>query len=303
MRDIYYRERVTGLRKKEPIYGRFFIQALYGNSLLSALFSFLILPLVSRFPFFSRLYGRLQKRGKSKKKIASFIEMFNVDAREFVRAPKDFGSFNDFFIRQLKPSSRPLAPGDRVAALPADGRHLFYPSLVEANGFFVKGKKFDLRQLLQDDGLFRCYKTGSLVISRLCPIDYHRFHFPCACTPGKPRLINGVLYSVNPIALKRNIMILSENKRVLTQLETSAFGTMLFIEVGATFVGSIQQTYTPGSLCEKGQEKGYFQFGGSCILMLFAQGAIAFDADLIEASKNRLEVKANMGESFGTALR
>ncbi len=302
MRDIYYLDRSTGKIEKEPIYGKFFIEALYGSSILSTLCSFLVLPLVSRFSFFSRLYGRLQKGRKSREKIRSFIKKFNVDASEFAQLPEEFPSFNEFFIRKLKPSSRPLAIGPQIATLPVDGRHLFYPSLAKTSGFFVKGKKFDLRELLKDDLLFESYKTGSLVISRLCPSDYHRFHFPIDCTPGKPCAINGTLYSVNPIALRRNITILNENKRIITRLKSPRFGTVLFIEIGATFVGSIRQTYKPGRFYKKGEEKGYFQFGGSCVLMLFPKGAIAFDVDLVQASENGWEVKANMGESFGSAL-
>ena len=303
MSDLYYLDRAAGGKKKEPIYGRFFIQVLYGNPALFFLFSWVIFPFVSHISLLSRFYGYLQKRGKSRKKIVPFIKIFKIDEREFVQSPRDFGSFNDFFTRHLKPSCRPLAKGEDVATLPADGRHLVYPSFDQTKNFFVKGKKFDLEKLLQDEVLFKRYKSCSLVISRLCPVDCHRFHFPFPCVPGRPRVINGPLYSVNPIALKRKIMILGENKRVLTELETERFGTVLYIEVGATFVGSVKQTYLPGTAYKKGDEKGFFEFGGSCILMLFPEKSIVFDQDLVDASKAFLEVKANMGESLGVAVK
>lgn len=303
MSGIQYLDRATGEVKQEKVYGKFFIDALYGSSPLSWFLSLFFLPLVSRIPLVSKLYGRAQKKPKSRAKIAPFIQAFGVDASEFAMPLEQFQSFNDFFIRKLKPSARPIAEGAEIAVLPADGRHLFYPSIGEAEGFFVKGKKFDLRALLQDEFLFDLYKRGSLVISRLCPTDYHRFHFPCECMPTKAQLINGPLYSVNPIALRRNIQILNENKRVLTQLKTKTFGNILFIEVGATCVGTIKQTYTPQTLFAKGQEKGYFEFGGSCILMLFAPGMIQFDEDLIASSKKQIEVKAHMGERFGQTYR
>ena len=303
MSRIHYLDRVTGEVHEEKVYGKFFIEALYGSSLLSALFSWILLPLIARFPLFSLLYGRKQKSAKSRKKVRPFVEMFQVDTSEFQKSVEEFTSFNDFFIRKLNPKTRPIVKGEDVAVLPADGRHLFYPSIGEAEGFYVKGKKFDLERLLQDEFLFDIYKRGSLVISRLCPTDYHRYHFPCECIPTKPKLINGPLYSVNPIALRRNIMILNENKRVITQLKTKAFGNVLFIEVGATFVGAIKQTYSPQTLCKKGQEKGYFEFGGSCIIMVFAPGAITFDEDLIASSKEQIEVKAKMGQQFGRATQ
>ena len=140
-----------------------------------------------------------------------------------------------------------------------------------------------------------------MAIARLCPSDYHRFHFPCDGIPAKPRLINGLLYSVNPIALKKNVSILSENKRMITEIETDHFGTVLYIEIGATSVGSIRQTYTPDLKVKKGDEKGYFEFGGSCIALLFEKGRVTFDADLTANTQKGIETKANFGETLGTA--
>jgi len=167
----------------------------------------------------------------------------------------------------------------------------------------VKGKRFSLKSLLQDDELAERYAEGAMAMARLCPVDYHRFHFPCECVPGKPRLINGLLYSVNPIALKRNIEYLSQNKRMITELETENFGKILYMEVGATYVGSIHQTYTPGKACAKGEEKGYFAFGGSCLLVLFEPNKIAFDQDLIDFSAKRMEVRGLLGQSLGRARK
>lgn len=299
MSEIVYRDRESGEQKKEKVYGKFFLEAVYGTSLLSKLFSLIALPLISNIPFFSKLYGKRQKSLKSRGKVRPFIENFHVDTQEFTESPESFQSFNDFFIRKLKPEVRPLAPGDEVAVLPADGRYLVYPDISAVEGFYVKEKKFDLHRLIQDEFLFELYKRGSMVIARLCPTDYHRFHFPCACLPSKAKLINGPLYSVNPIALREHISILNENKRMLTQLETQRFGKILYIEVGATFVGSIKQTYQPQTPQVKGGEKGYFEFGGSCLILLFQPNKILFDQDLVDASLEFVETKAKFGSSLG----
>src|SRR6202044_707631 len=108
----------------------------------------------------------------------------------------------------------------------------------------------------KNDALAEQFANGSVVLARLCPCDYHRFHFPCDAIPGPAKLINGPLYSVNPIALCKNLSILSENKRMITELETDHFGKVLYIEVGATNVGSIHQTFTPYQRYKKGDEKG-----------------------------------------------
>ena len=93
-------------------------------------------------------------------------------------------------------------------------------------------------------------------------------------------MINGWLYSVNPVAVKKNIQIFTQNKRALCELQTPAFGRVLYMEVGATTVGSIQETYQPGQWQCKGAEKGYFEFGGSALILLFAKNTIQFDEDL-----------------------
>lgn len=299
MRDIIYRDRVTGELKKEKVYGKFFLEALYGSHFIAFFFSLTLLPLISHIPFFSNYYGKKQKSKKSRLKILPFIRDFQIDVDEFADPVESFFSFNDFFIRKLKPESRPIILDPNVAVLPADGRYLVFQNIGESDGFYVKGKQFDLCHLLDDINLFDAYKNGSMVIARLCPTDYHRYHFPCSATAGKAKLINGPLFSVNPLALKKHISILSENKRMITPLETEDFGRVLYIEVGATCVGSIKHTFTPHQLYQKGDEKGYFEFGGSCLILLFEPNRIQFDQDLIDASKEHIETYAKMGESLG----
>lgn len=300
MSEIVYKDRETGELKKEKVYGKIFLEAVYGKNVFLKLFSFLILPLIAHVPLFSQLYGKRQKSKKSREKIAPFLKTYGVDVSEFEKPLSKFESFNDFFIRKLKPESRPITPGDEVAILPADGRYLVFPELSESEGFYVKNKKFDLRRLLQDEFSFELYKRGSLVIARLCPTDYHRFHFPFECLPSKPKLINGPLYSVNPIALREHIHILNENKRMFTELQTKKFGKVLYIEVGATCVGSIQNTFQPNTPYKKGAEKGYFEFGGSCLLILFQPNTITFDLDLVEASAQCIETRAKFGMRLGS---
>ena len=292
--DITYIDRKTGQKHQEKIYGRKFLSLLYGDGIFNRIFSSFALPLLARISFFSSLFGYLQKRKSSAAKIAPFIEAYEVDASEF--ADRNFDSFNDFFIRKLKPEKRPLVSDPDRVAMPADGRYLVYPRF---DRFFVKGQEFNLESFLQNSDLAHRFSEGSMAIVRLCPTDYHRFHFPCDGLPSEPRLINGFLYSVSPVALRKNISILSQNKRVITEIETERFGTLLYIEIGATCVGSIHQTFTLGQPVRKGEEKGYFEFGGSCIVLLFEKDRVEFDPDLIANSRQGFETRANFGESLG----
>lgn len=294
---IFYRDRKTGALQQERVYGEKALSFVYGRSLLSRISARLFLPWIAKCSFFSRLYGFLQKTNRSRKKIAPFIQAYQVDASEF--ATTEFASFNDFFIRKLRPESRPIPEDKNIACLPADGRYLVFPDLENVKHFYAKGQSFSLPKLLQDDALSRLYQTGSMVIARLCPSDYHRFHFPCQGIPQEARPIEGALFSVNPLALAKNLSFLWENKRMCTQIDTDLFGTLLFLEIGATFVGSIHQTYEPQRLAQKGDEKGFFSFGGSCLILLFEKGRITFSEDLVKNSLEGIETKGLFGEPLG----
>ncbi len=300
MSKIEYIDRQTGQREEEKIYGRWALSLLYGETFFARLFSFFFLPLLVRVPWFSRMYGRLQKRASSRKKIAPFIAAFQIDETEF--AETCFGSFNDFFIRKLKKETRPIDSDPQRLVFPADGRYLAFANLHKTDGFYVKGQRFCLESLLQDACLAQRLDQGSMLIARLCPTDYHRFHFPCEGVPDQARPVDGLLFSVNPLALRRRLSILWENKRMITEMRTKDCGTVVYIEVGATCVGSIHQTYTPHAAVAKGDEKGFFSFGGSCVILLFEKNRIRFDADLLRYSQQGLESKALFGSSFGTKI-
>lgn len=244
---------------------------------------------------------RMLRGGDSSLRILPFIERYGLDVDEFAKSPFDYKTFNEFFYRQLKPGARPIAAGERVAVFPADGRHLAFPDVDAATGFYVKGAKFSVASLLADDALARKFTGGAMLISRLCPVDYHRFHFPVGGRAGEPRRINGWLYSVSPIALRQNIRFLVENKREITLVESPVFGPVAMLEVGATNVGSIIQGFVPGREVAKGDEKGLFAFGGSCVITLFQRGRIAFESDLVESSAGQIEVYARMGDRLGVA--
>src|SRR3569832_3026297 len=252
---IRYIDRASKEENQEKVYGGFFIRLLYSDNFFSKLLSKLVLPLMARFTFPSALYGMLQKAPWSRSKIKRFIKKYPVDPSEFQDPVSSFKSFNDFFIRKLKPSSRPLAAGDNIAILPADARYLVFPNIDHSEGFFVKGKKFTLSSLLHDPQLAGEFANGAMVIARLAPVDYHRYHFPCDGRAATPKEIPGHLYSVNPLALKKHTEILAENKRMITEIETENFDKILYIEIGATYVGTIHQTFNPEIFKKKPKKK------------------------------------------------
>lgn len=289
---IQYLNRESGQIETEQVYGEGFLRWAYGNPLGKlALHSF-----VKR-PFFSKWYGSRMDHPKTTEKIAPFLKEYGLDPADFEKSPDQFTSFNDFFYRKLNPETRPLAESPIV--LPADGRHLAFNKASEISSVFVKGQKFDVAGLLASPELAEKYQDGPLLLSRLCPVDYHRFHFPCDGTPGETRLINGPLFSVSPLALRQKISYLWENKRTFTELVTGNFGTVICMEIGATCVGSIHQTYQAGQAVKKGDEKGYFAFGGSSTLLMFEPGTMTFASDLTDSSAKVMELYAKMGTTAG----
>lgn len=291
---VRYFDRYTGRLEREQIYGEAWLRWAYettpGRLALWAL--------VKR-AWFSRLYGWLMRRPSSREKVVPFVARYGLDVSEFATAVDAFDSFDDFFVRRLRPEVRPIDPDPDSVVFPADGRHLGFPRAADVGLLALKGERANLEELLGDAGLATRFAEGPLLVSRLCPVDYHRFHFPAAGTPGAPERLPGPLHSVNPIALARRAGILVRNRRVVTLLETPRFGSVAIVEVGATNVGSIVQTFAPGREVAKGEEKGYFQFGGSAMLTLFEPGRVTLAADLLEHSAAGHELYAHMGDAAG----
>lgn len=291
---IQFFNRYTARVETEAVYGEAFVRWSYYHPL-----GRLALHLVAKRALFSRWYGWRMKGVDSRKRIDPFIGQYGVDTAEMNVDVASFTTFNDFFVRRLKPEARPIDSDQRAAVFPADGRHLGFQNLSEVGGVFVKGQKFDIDLLLMNSELANRYREGALVLSRLCPVDYHRFHFPVDGVPSAPVLINGPLFSVSPIALRRNLGYLWSNKRMITRLETREFGVVLLIEVGATCVGTIRQSFESRMPVSKGKEKGWFEFGGSSTITLFEPGRIKLATDLVENSRRCRELYARMGDRMG----
>jgi len=295
---ITFFNRHTGQIETEAVYGEGFLRFTYENPLGK-----IALHTLVKRALFSNWYGSRMDAPASAAKIAPFIAEYGLDPAQFADPIESYRSFNDFFYRKLKPSARPIDGDPHSIVFPADGRHLLIADIAACDEFFIKGTRFDLAALLGDSALAQKFAHGSMLISRLCPVDYHRFHFPCDGTPCAPSFLNGPLYSVSPIALKQRPSILWENKRTLTRVQSPTLGEVLYLEIGATCVGSIVHTSTPNASVGKGDEKGYFRFGGSCVITIYEPGSVTWDADLLEHGQASREVYAWMGERCATLIK
>ena len=293
---ITYWNRHAAREEEEQVYGGAWLEWIYGSALGKAALHTLVKRLV-----FSTVYGALMDAPGSANRVLPFIETYGLDTRDFLDAPESFRSFNEFFYRKLRPEVRPVDEREDVAVLPADGRHLGFADASAAEGVYVKGQRFKLDALLGGE-LAERYRGGALVCSRLCPVDYHRFHFPVGGVPGRAVRTGGYLYSVNPIALRLNLGYLWENVRWLVEVESAGFGRVAMLAVGATNVGSVVETYREGERVEKGAERGYFRFGGSYMMTFFERGRVVLEGDLLEAGRTSREVYARFGTPLGRAV-
>lgn len=299
MSPIHYIDRATRKIEKEKVSFESVLRFLYGNSFWSRLFGRIILHGIVKWPWCSAIVGFLQRRRCTKRHILPFIQAYNIDASEFEKKPDEFVSFDAFFSRRLKPGTRPIAQAD--CCIPADGKYQVFANVSKDNYFSIKGELLNLEAFLDNSAeAYDFYNGAHVVIGRLAPTDCHRFAFPVDCVSSMPKLLHGFLYSVHPIATSKRAWIYTKNKRVLTYVHSPLFGRVAMLEIGATSVGSIHELFLPDSEHKKGDEKGYFSFGGSAIILLFQKNKIAFDADLLEATQAGLEVRCLLGQSLGT---
>ena len=229
----------------------------------------------------------------SKAEIQKFINFHQLDMSEVLLPIEQFKNFNEFFYRQLKPDARPCSAPDnpRIIVSPADCRSVVFNRMEEATKIWVKGREFSIERLLgnayPDDA--KRYNNGALGIFRLAPQDYHRFHIPVDGVMGTPKTIDGEYYTVNPMAIRSALDVYGENIRVVVPINSVAHGRVMVICVGAMMVGSTVITRKPGENVKRAEELGYFKFGGSTILVLFEEGAMKFDDDLVDNSNGALE--------------
>lgn len=292
--EIYNRQKKEV--ETEHIVGKKYLQWLYYKSSGN----FFLEKIVKR-KLASKFYGVLKNRKGSKRKIRDFIEENKIAEEEFLDKVSEYKNFNEFFYRKLKPEARPVNSNSDVLVSPADGRVFIHENIQTSKIVEIKGMAFNLAQLVGSEEAIMEYDGGTMIIVRLNPSDYHRFHFPDSGIPEKTKEIKGAYYSVNTGVLDRIDNIYLKNKRTVTEFESDNFGKILYMEVGATFVGTIIQTFNPGQRVEKGAEKGYFKFGGSTVILFLKKGILTPDNDILEYTKKKTETLVKMGESLGKA--
>lgn len=195
-----------------------------------------------------------------------------------------------------------------------------FESVDAATTFWIKGKEFTLRNLLQDNDLADKLEDGSLAIFRLAPQDYHRFHIPAKGTIESIKSIDGTYYTgkcmkeknrlnvpstnnlqkVNPCTVNHDLDVFTDNHRSVVTVRSHHGFPYAVVSIGALLVGSIVFTHAEENKeLEKGQEMGYFQYGGSTVIAVFPKGMVTWDEDLRKNSEKSIETVVSMGERIG----
>lgn len=262
---------------------------IYGH----AVTRFLIRPFLS--PVVSRIGGAFLNTLISGLAVPGFVKKNGIDLSVYER--QTFASYNDFFTRKIKPEERPVNPDANALVSPSDGKVSVYK--IQENGHFcIKHTEYTLGQLLQDKKLAARYLDGHIYVIRLTVDDYHRYCYAADGYKSNQRIIPGILHTVNPVA-NDVCPIYKMNAREYCLIKTEQFGTLLQMEVGALMVGKISNVQQASGAVVKGAEKGWFEFGGSTIILLTQKDGVIPDSDLVENTGAGMETLVKMGEQIG----
>jgi phosphatidylserine decarboxylase len=295
--DITFWHRAHKQTEIEKVYGDKFIRFLY-QSTLGKQFG----GVFANAPF-SKFYGLLQDSPLSHRKVRPFISKFNIDIDQYERGSRtaddirdSYSTFNEFFIRKFKLGQRSfVAEPHRMPAF-AEARYVGYSSITPEVRFPVKGKYLTAAGILGNADIAKPFEGGPLMVARLCPVDYHRYHYPDSGKVIDHFPVHGRYDSVNPLALQLKSDIFIANERYVTLLQTENFGRVAYIEVGAICVGKIVQSHPWKKPFMRGEEKGYFLFGGSTVVVLGEKGAWRPSQDMLENTAKGIETYIQLGD-------
>lgn len=301
---IQYFNRYSGQIETEKVYGDAFVKAMYKTSLGK-----ILAPIVTS-RYLSKAYGQLQSNMFTQLKVPGFVKSYKINLDEYEPGSVQVGNqtlsyrnFNEFFIRKFKPGIRVFE--QTLATMPAfsEARYFGHSTINNELKVPVKGKFLGAIELIGDKKLANDFVGGPLLIARLCPVDYHRYHYPDNGTTVKAFQIKGGFHSVNPLALRMKENIFIENERRVAILQTENFGKLAYIEVGATCVGKIVQTFDEDQPFQRGDEKGYFLFGGSTVIVLGEPGFWTPSEDILTNTAKGLETYIKLGDGVATKVR
>lgn len=289
--------RISKRLEEEKVFNQEFKEKFYGTR-----FGRFRMDLIAHGRLFNKIYGYYQKLPSSVRKIQPFIEQYNIEIQEAEKPLSEFKNFNDFFTRRLKPSARPVEEKANALIAPADSRLLAIP-ITDNLRLKIKEKEYELNDLVTDSTLAAHYRSGYCLVFRLIPADYHRFCYFDNCSQDRIKKVKGSYYASSPRTfISKFYPPFHRNYREYCTLETENFGSVVQIEVGALTVGKVIQHHRDGGEFKRGEEKGYFEYGASTIILLFKKDAIVLDDDIQHYSEQNVETLVQYGSRIGSSI-
>lgn len=256
---------------------------------------FFLKPLASR-PL-SKLAGAYLDSQLSACLIKNFAKNNNINLDDY--ETDGIKTFNQFFRRKIKEGKRPFDMEPSHLCTPCDGL-LSVWNISDDTVLPVKQSQYTISSLLRDKELASEYKDGLCLVFRLCVDNYHRYAYADSGKKGPNIFIPGVLHTVRPIALETRPVFV-ENCREYTTIESPEFGKLVQMEVGAMLVGRIVNLEGEGK-AERGKEKGFFEYGGSTIILLVKKDMVKLRQDILDNSQAGIERPVKMGEMIGSKI-
>lgn len=266
---------------------RFLYETVPGRALLRVLTA----------PWLSRAIGAFLDTPASRIFIPLFLKKGHINLSEYL--PEKYGSFNACFTRRIRPECRPIDATDAHLIAPCDGRLSAYR--IDGSAIPIKHSRYSLDQLLGNDPRSAEFRDGVCLVFRLCVDDYHRYRYFDSGRKGENHFIPGALHTVRPIALAHTDVFV-QNAREYTFLQTDHFGLCAQIEVGAMLVGRIRNLHGVHAFA-RGDEKGYFEYGGSTIVLLLKKGAANIPEEIFVDTLNHIERRVLCGSAIGVSCR
>lgn len=279
-----YYSRKDKVIKEEEKYGEKQLNFLYktkrGRFLLKYIFTK---------PLFSKICSLYYKSSFSKNKIKKFVKQHSIDCDI-----SKYCNFNEFFTRKHEPFTLPSCNNAIIS--PADSKMSVY-KISENKTFNIKNSVYTIEEILEDSDIANKFSNGTCFVFRLTPMDNHRYFCIDDYFILKSKKIKGVLHTVKPIS--NQYKIFSRNSREIAIIKTPNLGNIVQIEIGALLIGKI---HNHGKrVFKKYEEKGYFEYGGSTIVILTNKNII-FDDDIKKYIDNGIEVSVCAGEQIGKIL-
>ncbi len=235
---------------------------------------------------FARTMGSFLDTPASAAHLESFVGNPDFHAGDYDRGPSGWLTFNQFFAREVRPGKRPIASpaDDHVIVSPADAVFLGQWPIAADSTITAKGVKWSITQLLSGSPYATAFGSGTYTHSFLNLNDYHRYHLPVGGVVKEVRNIHG-RYSLDvfrnaagELDVRAGDTFQFNQERGLVVIDSPGVGLVAVLPIGMAVISSVTLTPQVGAALQKGDEFGYFQFGGSDIVMLFQNPKAVLDA-------------------------